>query len=268
MAIDKAGYLGIALYILGFGLSELLHLPAMVFVVAGVLCWGHFKGWLLALVMAPLSCALSFLVVRKIGGQVLADSQWSFVQKLMAKLDEYPVRTVLTLRLCFFLAPAINYVLALSSVSFRNFFIGTAAGLAGPLTVAVFFIDRLIEYMGWSKAQNAEIGQALHGPGQLPPFPHPRTQTQNTPTTSTTTTPSLVQAAQTPACRLHGKRRRRHRPQDARYQALASGRAWAWAVGWRIPGWTDATPSPTRTKAAKGWSGWIHCEALVAAART
>ena len=115
-AIDKAGYLGIALYILGFGLSELLHLPAMVFVVAGVLCWGHFKGWLLALIMAPLSCCLSFLVVRKIGGQVLADSQWSFVQKLMAKLDEYPVRTVVTLRLCFFLAPAINYVLALSSV--------------------------------------------------------------------------------------------------------------------------------------------------------
>jgi uncharacterized membrane protein YdjX (TVP38/TMEM64 family) len=154
--------MGFALYIIGFGLSELLHLPGMVFVVAGVLCWGHLKGWLLALVMAPLSCSLSFLVVRKIGGQVLADSQWSFIVKLMAKLDEYPVRTVVTLRVCFFLAPAINYVLALSSISFRNFAIGTFFGLAGPLTVAVFFIDRLIEYMGWSKVQNVEIGQALH----------------------------------------------------------------------------------------------------------
>ena len=101
-AIDKAGYFGIALYVLGFGLAELLHLPAMVFVVAGVLCWGKFGGWLLALVMAPLSCSLSFLVVRKIGGQVLADVQWSVVQKMMAKLDEWPVRTVVTLRLCFF----------------------------------------------------------------------------------------------------------------------------------------------------------------------
>jgi uncharacterized membrane protein YdjX (TVP38/TMEM64 family) len=154
--------MGIVIYVLGFGLSELLHLPAMVFVVAGVLCWGRLKGWLLALAMAPLSCSLSFLVVRKIGGQVLAESQWGFMQKLIAKLDEYPVRTVVTLRFCFFLAPAINYVLALSSISFRDFFIGTAAGLAGPLTVAVFFIDRLIEYMGWSKMQNAEINQALH----------------------------------------------------------------------------------------------------------
>ena len=160
-AIDKAGYFGIALYVLGFGLAELLHLPAMVFVVAGVLCWGKFGGWLLALVMAPLSCSLSFLVVRKIGGQVLADVQWSVVQKMMAKLDEWPVRTVVTLRLCFFLAPAINDVLALSTVSFRDFAVGTVCGLVVPLTVAVFFIDRLIEYMGWSK-HDVDVAHALN----------------------------------------------------------------------------------------------------------
>ena len=123
-----------------------------------MLCWGHVRGWLLALVMAPLSCSLSFLVVRKIGGQVLADVQWSFVAKMMARLEEWPVRTVVTLRLCFFLAPAINYLLALSAVSFRDFFVGTVAGLAVPLSVAVFFIDRLIEYMGWSKGGAAEDG--------------------------------------------------------------------------------------------------------------
>jgi uncharacterized membrane protein YdjX (TVP38/TMEM64 family) len=137
----------------------------MVFVVAGVLCWGHVRGWLLALVMAPLSCSLSFLVVRKIGGQVLADVQWSFVAKMMARLEEWPVRTVVTLRLCFFLAPAINYLLALSAVSFRDFFVGTVAGLAVPLSVAVFFIDRLIEYMGWSKGAAEGMGGMTMGDG-------------------------------------------------------------------------------------------------------
>ena len=72
------------MYILGFGLAELLHLPGMVFVVAGVLCWGHVNGWLLALVMAPLSCSISFLVIRRIGGQVLAEVQWSVMQRIMA----------------------------------------------------------------------------------------------------------------------------------------------------------------------------------------
>ena len=82
-----------------------------------------------------------------------------------AKLDEHPVSTVAVLRLCFFLAPAINYMLALSSVSYRDFIAGTIVGLVVPLTVAVFFIDHLITYMGWSKAQ---IG---HGPGPTSPPP-------------------------------------------------------------------------------------------------
>ena len=46
--------------------------------------------------------------------------------------------------------PGHQYVLALSTVSFRDA-VGTVCGLVVPLTVAVFFIDRLIEYMGWSK---------------------------------------------------------------------------------------------------------------------
>merc|ERR1712100_490959 len=150
-AIDDAGYLGIVVYIVGFGLAE-------------VLCWGHLRGWIMALIMAPLSCSVSFLVVRRIGGQALANVEWAWVQRLMSKLDEFPVKTVVVLRLIFFMAPAVNYMLALSSVNFKNFLVGTWIGLAVPLTVAVFFIDHLITYMGWSKAQHLEIGHALQHP--------------------------------------------------------------------------------------------------------
>ena len=82
---------------------------------------------------------------------------------LLAKLDENPVTTVAVLRLCFFLAPAMNYMLALSSVSFRDFMVGSIAGLVVPLTVAVFFIDHLITYMGWSKMQHIG-GDGLFSP--------------------------------------------------------------------------------------------------------
>ena len=163
-AIDDAGYLGFVVYIFGFGLAELLHLPGLVFITAGVLCWGHLRGWIMALIMAPLSCSVSFLVVRRIGGQALANVEWAWVQRLMSKLDEFPVKTVVVLRLIFFMAPAVNYMLALSSVNFKNFLVGTWIGLAVPLTVAVFFIDHLITYMGWSKAQHLEIGHALQHP--------------------------------------------------------------------------------------------------------
>ena len=156
-AIENAGYMGIVVYVIGFGLAELLHLPGLVFITAGVLCWGHLRGWAMAVIMAPLSCSVSFMVVRRIGGQALANVEWTWVQRLMSKLDEFPVKTVVVLRLLFFMAPAVNYMLALSSVNFKNFLVGTVVGLAVPLTVAVFFIDHLITYMGWSKAQHIEI---------------------------------------------------------------------------------------------------------------
>jgi len=157
-AIKKAGYLGIVIYIIGFGLAELLHLPGLVFVTAGVMCWGHVNGWLLALFMAPLSCTISFLVVRRVGGQALADVQFSIVKRMMSHLDDRPVLTVVGLRSVFFLAPAINYILALSTIRARDFVAGTAIGLVLPLTVAVYFIDNLINYMGWGRDHNSGGG--------------------------------------------------------------------------------------------------------------
>ena len=158
-AIKKAGYLGIVIYAIGFGLAELLHLPGLVFVTAGVMCWGHFNGWVLALCMAPLSCTVSFLVVRRVGGQALADVQFSIMKRMMSHLDDRPVLTVFGLRTVFFLAPAINYILALSSVSLRDFVLGTTMGLVMPLTIAVYFIDNLINYMGWGRDhQNLNSG--------------------------------------------------------------------------------------------------------------
>ena len=160
-AIKKAGYLGIVIYILGFGLAELLHLPGLVFVTAGVMCWGHFNGWMLALCMAPLSCTISFLVVRRVGGQALADVQFTIVKRMMSHLDDRPVLTVVGLRTVFFLVPAINYILALSTIRARDFVLGTALGLVLPLTVAVYFIDNLINYMGWGRERN--VGNAQGG---------------------------------------------------------------------------------------------------------
>ena len=158
-AIKKAGYLGIVIYILGFGLAELLHLPGLVFVTAGVSAGDTSTGDVSA--MAPLSCTISFLVVRRVGGQALADVQFTIVKRMMSHLDDRPVLTVVGLRTVFFLAPAINYILALSTIRARDFVLGTALGLVLPLTVAVYFIDNLINYMGWGRECN--VGDAQGG---------------------------------------------------------------------------------------------------------
>jgi hypothetical protein len=42
--------------------------------------------------------------------------------------------------------------------------IGTTVGLVPTLSIAVFFIDHLITYMGWSKAQHLEVAAEVSPP--------------------------------------------------------------------------------------------------------
>lgn len=149
--MDDFGTLGIAIYVVGFALAELLHLPAMVFVTAGILKWGKFIGWLLSLVIAPLSCGFAFVVVRRVGGQALTNVRWTFVKKMLGRLDRRPVATVAILRTFLFLSPSLNYALALSSISLKHFMVGNFLGLFGPLSLTCLAIDKLISYYGWSK---------------------------------------------------------------------------------------------------------------------
>jgi len=105
--------------------------------------------------MAPLSCGFSFIVVRRIGGQALEKVQWKLVKRAMFHLKEKPVKTLVAIRSVLFLSPSINYALALSSISLRDFMIGSAIGLVTPLTLIVLLIDHLINFYGWNRAAAA-----------------------------------------------------------------------------------------------------------------
>jgi len=47
------------------------------------------------------------------------------------------------LRLVFWLAPPVNYALALSKVRLRDFILGSVLGLLVPIGIATFFFDWL-----------------------------------------------------------------------------------------------------------------------------
>lgn len=143
--IQEAGSWGVLLYIGVFSLGELLHVPGLVFVAAGVYVYGKFWGGLLAIVGAIVAVSVSFLVVRIVGGKALAELRWDFVRKILEKLEERPIATVIVLRFMFLLSPGINYALGLSSIRFRDYFLGSALGLLVPLSLAVIFIDWLFK---------------------------------------------------------------------------------------------------------------------------
>ncbi|MEQ8457410.1 MAG: VTT domain-containing protein [Sandaracinaceae bacterium] len=131
------GFLGI------FAAGELMHVPGMVFVGAASIAYGQAWGIPAAYLGSLVSVAASFIVVRAIGGQPLGDVRKPWMRKVLGRLSDRPVRTVALLRLVLFLAPALNYGLAMSSVRFRDYMLGSALGLLLPIPAMVLLFDWL-----------------------------------------------------------------------------------------------------------------------------
>jgi uncharacterized membrane protein YdjX (TVP38/TMEM64 family) len=134
--VAHTGAAGIGLFIVVFAVGELLHVPGMVFVAAAVMAWGPLAGGVLSYVSALVSISLVFVVVRTIGGQPLATVTQPRVRALLAQLETRPILTVALLRLFLWLAPPINYALALSTVRYRDYAAGSALGLVIPAALA------------------------------------------------------------------------------------------------------------------------------------
>ncbi len=139
--IEDAGIWGFLLYILVFAGGEFIHIPGMIFVGAGILAYGKLRGFLLAFIASVISVCTSFVVVRAIGGKPLSQIDRPLVKRLLLNLDAHPIRIVFALRLLLWLAPALNYALALSNIGFRDYLIGSALGLVLPLLGASLFFD-------------------------------------------------------------------------------------------------------------------------------
>ena len=142
--MDAAGPWGWALYVVIFAGGEFIHIPGMVFVAAGILAYGKVFGFGLAFVASMVSVSFSFLVVRRLGGTPLGEINTPWLIRILGQLDARPVRTVFLLRVFLWLAPALNYALALTSVRFRHYAIGSALGLLIPVAGAAFMFDWLL----------------------------------------------------------------------------------------------------------------------------
>lgn len=147
-AIESAGSWGMILFIVVFAIGELLHIPGMVFVGAAILAYGKAAGFGVSLIAAVVSVSLSFVVVRGLGGRALSEIEKPFMKKMLARLDARPIRTVIILRVVLWLAPALNYGLALTSIRYRDYLIGSVVGLVPPILAATVFFDWLIAYTG------------------------------------------------------------------------------------------------------------------------
>lgn len=134
---------GLLIFIVLFSLGNLIQIPGWIFLAAAVLTLGQTWGGVATYVAASLSCIITFLTIRMIGGNALRQVKNKLAIGLLAKLDARPITNILLLRVLFQTVPALNYALAMSGVKFRNYLIGTLLGLPLPIILYCWFFDYL-----------------------------------------------------------------------------------------------------------------------------
>lgn len=126
------------LVLLGFyAARDLLRLPLVLLAAASVSVYGYTVGGLLAYFGVCLSVTLTFLVTRRFGPPEKVIRRGKWMNYLIQRVRHRPVITVFIARNLFPAATALSVLLALTSIRFRDYFVGNALGLIGPTFIAL-----------------------------------------------------------------------------------------------------------------------------------
>ena len=144
--VQHAGAAGVAIFLLAFAVGELLHIPGLVFVSAAVLSWGR-----LAAAWSPMlgrwcrcRCRSWSSAASAARRSPRCSGSGGRYARCLARLDRQPIATIALLRLILWIAPALNYALALSAVRFRDYLAGSAIGLLLPVAILSLVVERLL----------------------------------------------------------------------------------------------------------------------------
>ena len=133
-SMRAAGVGGFAVFVGIFCVGQLLYIPGFVFVMVSGLAYGPIWGSVASVIAATISVAVSFFIVRTIGGQPLKDLDVKrpFLQKPLDHLQDRPIRSMIVIRLFLWAIPPVNYTLAMSGVTFREYMIAAVIGMTPP----------------------------------------------------------------------------------------------------------------------------------------
>lgn len=134
------GWTGLGVFILACCVGLFVHVPGIVFVSAAALGYGPWIGALVAILAETIAVCVSFVIVRLIGGQPLAEIRNKWIRKAMNHVESRPLLTVIILRTAMQASPPLNYALALSSLRARHYVVGSAIGLIAPCFVIAGFV--------------------------------------------------------------------------------------------------------------------------------
>jgi uncharacterized membrane protein YdjX (TVP38/TMEM64 family) len=132
--VAEAGPWGPLVFVAVFVGAVVAQIPGFFFVAAAPALFHWSMAWILCLFASNLAVILNFELVRRVGGQPLADIQKPWLKKLFDTLDSHPIRTVAMLRVVTVMFPPVTGALALTRISAREHALGSLVGMLLPVS--------------------------------------------------------------------------------------------------------------------------------------
>lgn len=142
--VGQAGAWGAALFFVVFVGAVVAQVPGVPFVALAPTLFQLPEAWALCFVGSNVAMLINFALVRRLGGQPLAKLESPRLQRLLAQLDEHPVRTVAILRTITVMFPPVTSALALTRLSSRDHAVGSALGMLVPVTAIVLITGAVV----------------------------------------------------------------------------------------------------------------------------
>jgi uncharacterized membrane protein YdjX (TVP38/TMEM64 family) len=135
-----SGPLAPLLFILIYAIGVCLFLPATLFTGLGAMLFGVFWGFLYNITGAMLGASAAFFIGRYFGRDFAASLIGDRLAKYDKRIADNGFTVILYLRLLFFPYSPLNFGMALTRISFAQYFWGTFFGIfAGGFVMTFFF---------------------------------------------------------------------------------------------------------------------------------
>jgi uncharacterized membrane protein YdjX (TVP38/TMEM64 family) len=157
--VARAGVLGPIAFVALFAAAEVVHVPGILFVFAAALLWPAAIALPTAYAGAMAASLVPFLLSRHLLADSVRPRLPVWLTRWESRLDSHALSTVIGLRLVLFMLPTVHWLLGVSRVSFRDFFLGTAIGLAPGVAFNVLLGRSMFEH--WDVVRPWVIGGAI-----------------------------------------------------------------------------------------------------------
>ena len=159
--VTRAGVLGPIVFIALFAAAETVHLPGVLFVIASAALWPPSVAIPTAYIGAMTASLVIFLLSRRLVPASVRERLPHWLLRYESRLETHGLTTVIGLRLVLFLMPAVHWLLGASRVSFRDYSLGTAIGLAPGVVLYVMLGRQAFAHWDAVRPWALGIGGAL-----------------------------------------------------------------------------------------------------------